>query len=390
MGISNFFKKLFMEEKAEEIAPEKLAFSDIEGWAEKKEKENEFKEKEILDIISEKIERFTKELREKIIILESVDIKSRREKDHIKEIVESSRKNYINSIGDFLEDLNDLEINSLDVMKKINKIFLDFNKGSYKNYERTTILIGKEMGSMKEILGVFSRELIKTFDDGNEIRENFKRIFSIKSKLDTIIRNDKTLEKISETILLFWENINSKEEENKTLLEDIEEVKMGSRYLENLRNREKIKSLNEELKSDIFSLKQVIDFKALANFFHINEDQMKILKEHREDFHTNFQKDNGKVIIDFLEESKLNNKAILERVNLIRTKIEEVENYERKIKEDETLEIGSQIKTVFLEIDNFKIEKIKEEKRGKKLKESKVELVDSLKKDLGEMNVEVI
>ena len=379
-----------MEEKAEEIAPEKLAFSDIEGWAEKKEKENEFKEKEILDIISEKIERFTKELREKIIILESVDIKSRREKDHIKEIVESSRKNYINSIGDFLEDLNDLEINSLDVMKKINKIFLDFNKGSYKNYERTTILIGKEMGSMKEILGVFSRELIKTFDDGNEIRENFKRIFSIKSKSDTIIRNDKTLEKISETILLLRENINSKEEENKTLLEDIEEVKMGSRYLENLRNREKIKSLNEELKSDIFSLKQVIDFKALANFFHINEDQMKILKEHREDFHTNFQKDNGKVIIDFLEESKLNNKAILERVNLIRTKIEEVENYERKIKEDETLEIGSQIKTVFLEIDNFKIEKVKEEKRGKKLKESKVELVDSLKKDLGEMNVEVI
>jgi len=96
------------------------------------------------------------------------------------------------------------------------------------------------------------------------------------------------------------------------------------------------------------------------------------------------------VIIDFLEESKLNNKAILERVNLIRTKIEEVENYERKIKEDETLEIGSQIKTVFLEIDNFKIEKVKEEKRGKKLKESKIELADSLKKDLGEMNVEVI
>ena len=390
MGISNFFKKLFMEEKAEEIAPEKLAFSDIEGWAEKKEKENEFKEKEILDIISEKIGRFTKELREKIIILESVDIKSRREKDHIKEIVESSRKNYINSIGDFLEDLNNLEINSFDVMKKINKIFLDFNKGSYKNYERTTILIGKEMGSMKEILGFFSRELIRTFDDGNEIRENFKRIFSIKSKLDTIIRNDKTLEKISETILLLWENIKGKEEENKKLLEEIEKIKMGSRYLENLRNREKIKSLNEELKSEIFSLKQVIDFKALANFFHINEDQMKILKEHREDFHTNFQKDNGKVIIDFLEESKLNNKAILERVNLIRTKIEEVENYERKIKEDETLEIGSQIKTVFLEIDNFKIEKVKEEKRGKKLKESKIELADSLKKDLGEMNVEVI
>ena len=128
MGIFDLVKKLFMEEKAEEIVSKKLAFSEIENWIGNKRKENELEEKEILDIISEKIERFTKELREKIGVLESFDIKSKREKDHIKEVVNSSRKKYINSVEDFLEDLNNLEINSFDVMKKINKIFLDFNK----------------------------------------------------------------------------------------------------------------------------------------------------------------------------------------------------------------------------------------------------------------------
>ena len=390
MGIFDLFKKLVGRKEVEEVVTEKISFSELEDWAGKKKKENEFKEKEILAIILEKIKRSTDELREKIIILESVDIKSKKERDKIKEVVDSSKKNYIKSVEEFLENLNDLEINDFEVMKKINKIFLDFNKGSYKNYERATILIGKEMGSIRESLRVFSRELIKTFDDGNETRENFKRISSIKLNLDKIMQNDKTLEKISETLLFLREKIRDKEEENEKLLKDIEEIKLGSRYLENLRNQEKIESLKEELKKDIFSLRQIIDFKALANFFHINEEQMKILKKHREDFQTNFQKDNGKIIIDFLDESKLNNEIILEKVNLIRTKVDEISNYEKGIGKDETLEIGSQIKKMVMEIDNFKIEKVKEEKRGEKIKINRKELIDSLKQELGEMNVEVI
>lgn len=390
MGIFDLFKKLVGKKEVEEIVTEKISFSDIEGWIGKKKKENELKEKEILDIILEKIGRHTKDLREKIIILESVNVKSKKEKENIKEIVDSSRKNYIKSVEDFLEDLNNLEINGFEAMKKINQIFLDLNKGSYKNYERATILIGKEMGSIRESLGVFSKELIKTFDEGKEVVESFKRTFSVKSKSDTILGFDGTLGEISETIRLLNKKLSSKEEENKKLLGEIEEIKMGSRYLENLRRGEKVESLKEDLKNDIFKLKQVIDFKALANFFHINEEQMKILKNHREDFQTNFRKDNGKTIIDFLEESKLNNNTISEKVNLIRAKVEEVLNYEKGMGRDETLEIGSQVKVVVLEIDNFKIEKVKEERRGKKIEANKEELIGSLKEELGKMNVEVV
>ena len=390
MGIFDLFKKLAGKKEIEEIVIEKIGFFELEDWVEKKKKENELKEKEILAIISEKIEISTKELREKIGILESVDVKSKREKDHIKEVVDSSRRSYIKSVEDFLEDLNYLEIDSFDVMKKINKIFFDFNKGSYKNYERATILIGKEMGSIRESLRVFSRELIKTFDDGKGIIDSFKKIALISSQLDMIFTLEGTLKKISETTLLLGEKIKIKEEENEKLLKEIEEIKRGQGYLENIRNRKKIESLKEELKNDIFKLRQVIDFKALANFFHINEEQMKILKKHREDFQTNFQKDNGKIIIDFLDESKLNNEIILEKINLIRAKVEEISNHENEVKEDETLEFGFQVKRVVMEIDNLKIDKVKEEKRDEKIKTNREELIDSLKQELGKMNVEVI
>ena len=117
---------------------------------------------------------------------------------------------------------------------------------------------------------------------------------------------------------------------------------------------------------------------------------MKILKDHKEDFHTNFEKDNGKMIIDFLDEAKLNNDIILEKVNLIRTKVEETANHEREIKQDETQEVYSKIKEVCLEIDTLRIENIKEEKIHEKLKISKEELISLLKQELGNMNVEII
>ena len=87
MGIFDLFKKLIGEEKVEEIVIEKIGFLEIKGWIENKKRENKLKEKEVLDIISEKIGRHTKDLREKIIILEAFDVKSKKEKDNIKEIV---------------------------------------------------------------------------------------------------------------------------------------------------------------------------------------------------------------------------------------------------------------------------------------------------------------
>jgi hypothetical protein len=116
---------------------------------------------------------------------------------------------------------------------------------------------------------------------------------------------------------------------------------------------------------------------------------MKMVKNHKEDFYTHFIKDNGKSILSLLDEAKLNNNAILEKIKKIHSKLEETKNHEQEIKKDETLEVYFEIKETVFEIDNLKIEKVKEEKREEKLKTSKQELMNILKYEIGRMNVEL-
>ena len=390
MGIFNFFKKITKTDKVKEIVIEKLDFSEIKSWTERKIKENEIREKEILIAIKEKIKDLINELKEKIIILEDFDINAKKEEDRIKNIVADSRKKYIESAEELIRKLDNMEESKLETfIEKINKIFFDFNKKTFKNYERATILIGKEMAGIKENLKVFSKELLKIFEEGKPVINSFKNLLIISEKLETIIPINKTLEEINEKKSELSKKINEKEKENKILKQNLEKIKTSHVYLENLAKQEKIKLFKEESKKNILELKQLLDFKALTNFFHINPEQMKTVKSHKENFQINFEKNNGKAIMELLDEAKLNNNVILEKINQIKTKMQETAHHKQNLKQDETQEIYLKIKEVRLEIDNLKIENIKEEKRQEKLKTIKEELMSMLKKELGKMNVEV-
>ncbi|GAG53874.1 unnamed protein product [marine sediment metagenome] len=300
MGIFDLFKKLVKENKVEEIVIEKLAFSDIEGWIERKIRENELKQNEVILMIKDKIKRHNNELNKKIKILEDFDVEAKKEKDNIKGIVNSSKKDYIMAVENFLENLNNLEMNEFEeFMKKINKIFFNFNKSSFKNYERATILIGKEMASIKESIRAFSKELLKTYEKNKDVVDFFKTILQIKSKYQNINPIDNTLNTTIENKVSLNKKISEKEEENRILKQNLEKIKTSPAYLDNLAKQKKIKSLGEELKKDILELKQLLDFKALANFFHIFEKQMKIVKNHKEDFYTLFFKRQWKINYKF-------------------------------------------------------------------------------------------
>lgn len=391
MRIFNFLKKITNTKKVNEVVIEKLNFSEIEDWIENKIKENKLKEKEIIFLVNEKIKDFIKELKEKIIILEEFDVGAKKGQERIKNIVINSREIYIESVGDLIGRLNNLEESKLEKFaEKINKIFFDFNKSSFKNYERTTILIGKEMASIKESLKIFSKDLLRIFEENKHIIDSFDNFLKIKEKLDVINSINKTLKEICEKKLDLNKKINRYGEENKILKQNLEEIKTSSDYLENLAKQKKIEFLKEELRNNIFGLKQLLDFKALGSFFHINPKQMKMVKDCRENFQTNFRKDNGKMIIDLLDEAKLNNNAILEKINLIKTKIKEISDYEKDIKDDKTQRLYTQIKGIIIEIDNLKIEGIKGKKRGEKLRVNKKELVDVLSLELEKMGVEII
>jgi len=402
MGIFDFFREIIEKRKValtgvpsktknKEIVIEKLAFLEIEDWTEKKIKENELKEKEVIIVVEEKIKDFIKELKEKIAVLEDFDVEAKKEKDEIKNLVTGSREKYIESLEELIERLNNLKEPKLEkFIEKINKIFFEFNKSSFKNYERATILIGKEMASIKESLKIFSKNLLRTFDESKLIINYLRNLSIIKKKLDTIIPINKSLEEISEKEIKLNKEISKKEKEKIILKQNLDEIKISPAYLENLAKQEKIKFIKEELKKEIFEFRQLLDFKALASFFRINPEQMRIVKDHRENFQVKFEKDNGNAIIELLEEAKLNNDEILKKIKQIQAKTKEVSNYKREINEDKTGKVYLKIKEIDLEINNLKIDMIKEQKRGEKVLINKEEQMSILKQELGKMDVELV
>ena len=94
---------------------------------------------------------------------------------------------------------------------------------------------------------------------------------------------------------------------------------------------------------------------------------------------------NGIPVFTLDSKIKLNSNLILRSGYLSALQI-----FIKSVFEDETQELYSQIKIWVMEIDNLKIEKVKEEKRHEKIGTNKEELIDSLKQEFGRMNVEVI
>lgn len=394
MGIFDFLRKLARGRKAEESEKEKVALSDLGTWTEKKLENLKTQEKATLIFIQKKVEFLADELKEKINAAKSFDINVKKEEDRIKSAVEEGRKKYLESVEYLIGNLNNLKKEKLEkAIADADRIFSDFNKRSSRSYERATILIGKEMGEIRESLKAFSKSLIKIFDENKGLVESSRLVFLIKLKLSQFEKIEQELQKIDREIISLNNEITEKEKESREILAEIEAIKKSPEYLEKQERQEKIKLFKNELEKDIPDLRQLIDFKALGNFYHIFEDKIQIVKAHRDDFQTNFQKDNGNGIIGLLEVAKLNSKNISDKLNQIHKKKEEILKLETELEneknKDKTNELYSISTKTILEISDLKNKKSREEKRLKKLKADKEKIISELKESLEKLGVEL-
>jgi len=390
MGILDFFKKKQKTSEIEEEPIERLEFSELKPWIKKKLKKSNSDEEKAIDQIKQTIQQFHKELEGRIAILQEVNVDEKKSQDSYKTIVKASREKYVGFLEQLFERLDNIKETELkEFIDRVNKIFLDFDKNSYKNYERTTILIGKEMVAIKDAIKVFSKELLNIFQEKREIITSILNLNKIQEKINSFESNEKELESVIEENSVLEKKLEEKEKQIKNIKKELEEIKKGKDYLENLSNKRKIQSLEDGLKKELMNLKQLIDFKAMANFFHINAGQMEMLKSHREDFQTNFQKDSGNSILGLLEEAKLNNKNILEKVHSIKEQMNDLEKEKGKITKDPTPALETQIENAETELKEIENEKEKTISREAKYEEEKQDLQDSLKSALKKVNVEL-
>lgn len=390
MGIFDFFRAKKKKSESEEEDIEMLEFPEVKPWLSKRLKKNNSDEEKAIILIKQTIEQFIKELKERILALQDVDVDEKKSQENYKEIVKSGREKYIELLEQLFQRLQNIqELKLKDFAERINKIFHDFDKTSYKNYERATILIGKEMAAIKDTLKEFSRELIKIFGEKKEIIELSGKLLKIQERLKEINSNQEDSERLLKEDSELDEKIKKQEQQSKDLNKKIEEIKKSKEYLENLSNKRKNKSLKEDLKREIMNLKQLVDFKAMARFFHINPRQLKIVQEYRDDFQASFEKDNGTAILELLNEAKLNNRKINEKSVEIQDKISDIKKVEKSLKKDETEEIKNQLENIEIDIENLNNEKEKIQALREKLQEDEEELMNSLKQELEEMNVEL-
>jgi hypothetical protein len=209
----------------------------------------------------------------------------------------------------------------------------------------------------------------------------------IQEKLNENKNLNEKCTKGDEKILLLNKKIQDKEKENKSLSEEVEKIKKSPEYIENINKISSVESGEKEIEKEISELRQLIDFKALSNFFHIFEDRMTIVKLYRDNFIEEFKKDKGSRLLNLLNESKLNTETIYDKIKKIQDRGEEIENDKKEIKKDETHPLALEIERAKEEISNIINEKEWAEKNKEKIKSQVDENIIAVKEQLGFMKL---
>ncbi len=391
MGILNLLKNIFKE--AEEKEPEKIKVKLSEIHPILKENKEKIKEKEnsIISIIKTNIDSFSKEIKEKVEIVEKVDIDSKEKNNKVKAIVYEGRKKYIEFIERLLNNLEEhKEIENFEeLMEKINYSFSKFNENSMKSYERATVLIGKEMGNIKESLKKFSTETLEIYNENKKIISEKKNILLSESKLKENLEIQDKLNKIEEDSNELKDKISQKEKTLNEKLTKLKKIKDSEEYLKNIQLKEAISSKEEEIKNQISNLRQNIDFKSLSSFFHIFPEKMNYIKRYKDSFLLEFKEDKGKSLTNLLNEAGLNNNKISEEIKDINNKEEALEKQKKEIKEDPTHVISSEIETLKENIKSWENEIDWIEKKKEKLKEDEKRNTEKVKELLKKIDIEV-
>ncbi len=387
MGIFDFLRKIVEKNKVNESQSENVSLSEIDNWINNKTKNIDDKNKDIFSLIQKRVSVLEQEIKDKIITAEKVDIRAKKSDERIKVLVEEGRIKYIELVKNILDDLTNLEEKELEKsVGEINRIFTDFNKKAHINYERATILIGKEMADIRDSLKSFSREVLNIFNENKDIASSLNTIRNVKLKLKQKEEHESNLSRIEEAISSLDNKIIKKSNESKEIISRIEEIEKSPEYLD---KESKLKSLKLDLNKEFNELIALIDFKELARFHHTFEDRMEVINSYRNKFQLSFEKDNGNSIISLLDSANLNNEKISDKINKINKKKEDIAKLESEKRVDKIPELNFEKEKLLLEINELKRAKEKEEKRHDKANKNKDDIINEIRSELNKIGVEL-
>lgn len=323
------------------------------------------------------LNRFLPLLEDNLKSFKLINLDNRREDKRLKEIVIENLNFYIDNLEKLLGKLREFNNTNEKNIKKnfifqINSEFEGFIRNSKGNYQKATILIGKEFEAVQKTFKDFSLEFNSLIKENQALDMKLEELGKRKDMLANILDLDKAENEIREMLIKLD---SEKTLKNKTIEErekELRKLKESEAYKKDSEKRKDIEKELQEIDKEIASIEKKVDLKELARKYHYNEKKNRLLQQYIENFRRTVEEDKNQEFEELVKE----NRGLVLNFHEINKKI-------RGLKEHNT---SSEIvlKELEREIEDLKksiidIEKTREagEAKLERFKEKKEKLFDS-------------
>mgnify|MGYP001435452727 CR=1 FL=1 len=381
MGIFDFFKK-----KKTGLEIQIIGFDDIRESLSKKRQEIEERQIEPKKQIQESLSELIKGLEEAIVILKDIDLRDKKAREMEKLMVKQNLNNFIYYLEKLISDLKGLNQESIeDLIHNINSIFSEFEKKSLTSFQKSTYLIGEELGRIRDNIAKFFRSFNKTVKENNFLIDQMKVISIIKEKLKDIESLEKMEYENKEIIFDIENKVKSLEEKIRKQKSEIADIKRSQGYIEQVNSKQELEKTKTKLTIELQKLREMIDFKTLAKIYHSTERQMTMIKEYRNNFKESFERYGPEKLLELTDIREINQEPIKEKINTIDKIKQNIDNM--KVGEDITEELETDIEDIKSKITELNSEKFKKMKIDKKFQENKEQIKQKISNELKGINI---
>ncbi len=367
MFIFDFFKR---KKKEEQLIVGEHNLDSLATIIEEELKKADNNSEKFKNELKDRINNFSSEIKQKIPELKMLNLNNRREEQRLKDIVIKNLHDYISYLEKLIEDLEKIEPKETkEYIKEIQSVFNHFNKNSKKIYEKATILIGKELAEVRDITNSFAKEFNEKLEFNKENFEKINLIKTVKDDLKELEEAKKIQKQIEDSIADLKIKISKKEGKKQEAEKNYEKYKKSDEPKKFTEVQEKIKQENKAINEDVLKLKQNINLKDLAKYFHNDPKKSGMIKRYSETFYESLKDDADFDIIQLLKEA--NQTFDEENIKMLRKKIlgQKKLSEDVKAKEFDNLlsNLDSELKYEHIEIEKEKEKKLKFEEKQKQI-----------------------
>jgi hypothetical protein len=382
MKLFDLFKK---KTKTSEIKI--INFNEIYSFVLQKREDFKKKEKNLAENINEKLFLLINELSKNIEVLKDYNLKDKKIEERIMLIVKDNKNLYSNYAKNLILELKSFEIQGLESIYKLEQIITKFLNKSELSFQKSTIIIGKELETIKENIKKFIHESNKEIEQNLEWINNKKIIENIEKNYNEIIKNNEIIKDIEKNISGIINKINNNKNEFSRIENEISQIKKEDKYLYEIKKLKEIVDKKISFKQELTDFRQMFDFKELSRMYHKDSKIMSLINNYKDDF--NFiNSSNFNIIIDLTNDKEkilAEKQKILDKLNNL--KIEE-ENL--NLEDSDKISKLEKNNLAILEIINdFNNELDIEQKKKYKLLGQNNERLLIIKQELKKMNLKL-